>query len=140
MRRVVAGIALSGLLVWAASLRADRLELINHVNLWTGSPVRSADPAGIAYHPGSGRLLIADSEISEYGEATDGEGRPIFEGVNLFETPLDLSARLEAHLAAPGEGCPCEPVGLAFNPLDGHVYGTDDDPQLRAAIDMLASQ
>ena len=40
---------------------ANRLELINHVNLWSGSPIRSADTAGIAYHLPSGPLLTTPS-------------------------------------------------------------------------------
>ncbi|MDP6775997.1 MAG: right-handed parallel beta-helix repeat-containing protein [Candidatus Latescibacteria bacterium] len=83
---------------------ADRLELVNHVDLWTGSPVRSSDASGLTYHPSSGHLLIADSEISEYGDATDADGERIFTGHNLFEVSLDLRTRVGAFLAAPGTG------------------------------------
>ena len=108
-------------------LRADRLELVGHVSLWTGSPVRSPDTSGVTYHPSSGRLLVADSEVSEYGPATDAEGKPIFSGRNVFEVSLDRRALHAAHFAAPSTGTVTEPVGIAYNPKDGHVYVSDDD-------------
>lgn len=116
-----------GVLLFSPDIRGDRLELINHVNLWTESPVRSSDAASVTYHPPSGHLLVADSEITEYGDAVDHDGRPIYEQVNIFVTRLDLSALLGAYLATPPSGCPCEAVGLAYNPVDGYMYGTDDD-------------
>ena len=106
---------------------ADRLELIKHVNLWTESPVRSSDTSGLTYHPPSGHLIIADSEISEYGSATDADGKRIFSGYNVFEVSLDLRTRFNEHFAAPDIGEATEPVGIAYNPTDGHVYVTDDD-------------
>jgi len=107
----------------------DRLELVKHVNLWTGSPVRSPDTAGITYHPPSGHLLIADSEVSEYGNATDANGKRIFSGQNVFEVSLDLQTLFGAYFAESGPDCGAatEPVGIAYNPMDGYVYVTDDD-------------
>lgn len=122
MRRMSAVLVL----LMAGCAWADRLELVNHVDLWNG-PVRSPDPADIAYHSPSGRLLVADSEISEYGESVGPDGGIIFEGVNIFETSLDLDVRWASYLAAPSGGCPCEPVGIVYNPADDHVYVTDDD-------------
>lgn len=108
--------------------RGDRLELVRYTNLWSGSPVRSCDTAGITYLPETGQLLIADSEISEYGTAVDpASGRLIFEGHNVFEASLDLSARRGAYLASPPDLEQREPVGIAYNPADGHVYVADDD-------------
>jgi len=114
------------LLMMIGVVWADRLELVNHIDLWNG-PVRSSDPADVAYHPPSGRLLVADSEISEYGESLGPDGGIIFEGVNVFETSLDLGSRWGSYLVAPSGGCPCEPVGIVYNPVDEHVYVTDDD-------------
>lgn len=109
------------------SARADRLELVKNVNLWDNSSVRSSDTSGITYHQPSGRLIIADSEISEYGDATDANNKRIFSGDNIFEASLDLHHRFSAYFAAPDSGVKTEPTGLAYNPLDGHVYITDDD-------------
>ena len=117
-----------GLALSPAPARADRLELVRYTDLWTGSPVRSSDASGVTYLPERGRLLIADSEISEYGKAADpATGRRIFEGYNVFEASLDLSARLGAHLASPADTDRREPVGIVYNSADGHVYVTDDD-------------
>ena len=106
---------------------ADRLELIRHVSLWRDSSVRSPDTSGITYHGPSGRLLIADSEVSEYGEAVDAAGARIFSGLNVFEVSLDLRTRYAAHWVAPAGSSVAEPVGITYNPADGHVYVTDDD-------------
>ena len=115
------------LLVCESTLAADRLELVKHVNLWTESPVRSSDTSGLTYHPPSGHLIIADSEISEYGSATYANGKLIFSGYNIFEVSLDMQTRFNAHFAAPDSGDATEPTGIAYNPKDGHVYVTDDD-------------
>ena len=115
------------ILVCAGSAAADRLELIRYVNLWDGEAVRSSDTSGITYHPGIGRLIIADSEISEYGDATDARGERIFSGNNIFEVSLDLKSHVRAYFAAPDSGVRTEPTGVAYNPVDGYVYATDDD-------------
>jgi hypothetical protein len=115
--------------VCKGSFAADRLELVKHVNLWDGSSVRSSDTSGITYHPPSGHLIIVDSEISEYGSATDVNGQRIFSGNNVFEVSLDLRTRFTSHFAAPDSGEAAEPVGIAYNPTDGCVYVTDDDRQ-----------
>lgn len=107
---------------------ADRLELIRYTNLWTQSPVRSADASGVTYLADRGHLLISDSEISEYGEHTDpATGERVFAGVNVFEATLDASERHGAWLATPPNPARSEPVGIAWHPADGHVYITDDD-------------
>lgn len=106
---------------------ADRLELIAYTNLWTDSPVRSADASGVTWDPVAGHLLIADSEISEYGESTDpATGERIFRGVNVFAVSLDARTLHGAWLATPPDPSRSEPVGIAWHP-DGHVYMTDDD-------------
>ncbi len=119
--------AVAALLLVGGYATADRLELIAHVNLWDGSPVRSSDTAGLMYHPASGHLIIVDSEISEYGESTDANGELVFAGHNVFEASLDLKTRYAAYFAPPDSGTRTEPVGIAYNPLDDHLYVTDDD-------------
>ena len=119
--------ALAALLLVGGYATADRLELIAHVNLWDGSPVRSSDTAGLMYHPASGHLIIVDSEISEYGESTAPDGELVFAGHNVFEASLDLKTRYAAYFAPPDSGTKTEPVGIAYNPLDDHLYVTDDE-------------
>jgi len=107
---------------------ADRLELVRYTNLWTDSPARIADAAGVTYVSDRGHLLIADSEISEYGDHTDpATGELVFKGHNVFEVSLDA---VEVHgrwLATPPDPKRSEPVGIVWHPGDGHVYVTDDD-------------
>ena len=79
----------------------------------------SADPAGLTFipggTPGSGTLLLSDSEIDE---------TPFFRSDNLFylsETgAFDKSAELASFCK--------EPTGIAFNPLNGHVFISDGAP------------
>jgi DNA-binding beta-propeller fold protein YncE len=115
-------------LLVSARVDADRLELVRYTNLWTDSPARIADAAGVTYVPDRGHLLIADSEISEYGDHTDpATGELVFKGNNVFEVSLDA---VEVHgrwLATPPDPKRSEPVGIVWHPGDGHVYVTDDD-------------
>ncbi len=112
----------------SASAEADRLELVRYTNLWTDSPVRVADAAGVTYVPGRGHLLIADSEISEYGDQTDpATGELVFNGYNVFESSLDAAEVYGRWLATPPDPKRSEPVGIVWHPADGHIYITDDD-------------
>ena len=119
-------ILIASLLVEGAG--ADRLELVRYTDLWTQSPVRSADAAGVTYVADRGHLLITDSEISEYGDLLDpATGERIFIGVNVFETTLDAAELNASWLATPDNPARSEPVGIAWHGADGHVYITDDD-------------
>ena len=112
----------------AQNVCADRLELIRYTNLWTQSPVHSSDASGVTYVADRGHLLIADSEISEYGDKADPlTGEVIFAGSNVFEVSLDGFERHGTWLATPPDPERSEPVGIAWHPEDGHVYVTDDD-------------
>ena len=78
----------------------------------------SPDPAGLTFipgaSPGTGSLLMSDSEIDE---------TPFFRPDNLFvlsETGVfDHSVSLQAFTK--------EPTGIAFNPLNGHLFISDDN-------------
>jgi hypothetical protein len=73
----------------------------------------SPDPAGIAYIEHKDRLLISDSEVNEM---------PIYKGTNLFETSL------KGTLVNIGTTLPHsnEPTGVAYNPVNDHIFLTDD--------------
>ena len=74
----------------------------------------SPDPSGLAYDPTTNRLILVDGEVEEM---------TIFAGVNLYE------ATLGGALAATGDTMDysIEPVGLAFNVLNKHLFVSDDD-------------
>jgi hypothetical protein len=74
----------------------------------------SPDPSGVAYLPGSDRLIIADGEVDEM---------PIFEGSNLFATTRDGSVTATS-VSQPWSD---EPVGVGYNPVNNHLFVTDDD-------------
>lgn len=86
----------------------------------------SPDPAGLTWipgaTPGTGRLLMSDSEIDE---------TPFFRPDNLFylsETGVfDHSASLESFCK--------EPTGIAFNPLNGHLFISDDSKKRVFEVD-----
>ncbi|MCP3914994.1 MAG: hypothetical protein GY711_05525 [bacterium] len=93
-----------------------------------GSPltVPSVDPASVLFHPPSGRLFIADSEIDEIPEVFTVISANLFElsrtGDTLFES-FDLTQ-------GPG-GVPVneEPTGIVFRTVDEHFYISNDDAQ-----------
>jgi hypothetical protein len=74
----------------------------------------SPDPAGIVYLPSTGRLLVSDSEVNEM---------TIFAGVNLYS--VSVAGNLVG--TATTLGFSNEPTGLALNPLNGHLFISDDD-------------
>jgi hypothetical protein len=85
--------------------------------------IPSIDPAGLTYHPPSGRLFIADSEINE---------TPAFNIVqaSLFQADTSGSALIDQwDLTQPPIGN-SEPTGIAFCTSDGHFYVTNDDAKL----------
>ena len=87
-------------------------------------PVPSTDPAGLVHFPPTGNFLIADSEINEIPSVMEVVGR------NLFE--VDLAANRVEHSWYLGpedeDDYPnLEPTGIAYFPLDEHIYVTNDD-------------
>ncbi len=74
----------------------------------------SPDPSGIAYLPGADRLFIGDGEVDEM---------PIFEGANFFETTR-VGVVTDLGVSQPWSD---EPVGVGYNPLNNHLFVTDDD-------------
>ena len=88
-----------------------------------GTPltVPSIDPAGITYHPPSGHLFIADSEINEVGAVY-----PVPIGANLFETSLDGTVLHNSWDLNDIGTDNDEPTGIVYNEFDQHFYSTND--------------
>jgi hemolysin type calcium-binding protein len=86
----------------------------------------SADPAGLTWipgaTPGTGTLIMSDSEIDE---------SPFFRPDNLFY--LSETGVFD-HSAALSSFCK-EPTGVAFNPLNGHLFISDDGKRAVFEID-----
>ena len=93
-------------------LLTGEITQVNYFDTWDGGIIRSTDVAGIAYHPPSGHLYLADSEINEL---------PLFNGDNIFET--SLSGDQVFNEIASGN---TEPTGITYNEFDGFFYVTKD--------------
>lgn len=81
------------------------------------------DPSGLAYVPGRG-LFIADSEHDE---------SPYNSSTNLWAIGIDGSSIGAYSLRS----FTSEPTGLAYNPLNGFLYITDDDKRKVFWVDPL---
>lgn len=90
-------------------------------NAWGNYPNPSSpDPAGVAYWPAHGTLLIADSEVDEMP--------PYFTGDNIFESSLTgtlLSTCSTTNIDRTGWSN--EPTGISVNPVNNHVFVSDDN-------------
>jgi len=88
------------------------------VNGFDTTAFGSMDPAGLAFipgaNPGTGTLLLSDSELDE---------SPFFGTNNLFY--LSLSGTFDHSVSL--EQFTFEPTGLAFDSNNGHLYISDDD-------------
>jgi uncharacterized protein YjiK len=87
--------------------------VVRTINTSTWNPP-SPDPAGISYVPGSGRLLVSDSEVEEMS---------IYQGANLWQSTLLGSVQATATTV----GYSNEPTGAGFNGSNGRLYISDDD-------------
>ena len=74
----------------------------------------SPDPAGITYLAASNTLLMSDSEVDEM---------TIWNGANLFEMTLSGNLVRTASTTSFSK----EPTGVAYNPVNGHVFISDDN-------------
>jgi hypothetical protein len=75
------------------------------------------DPSGIAWDAAANRLLIADSEVEEM---------PIFDAANLWDLTLEGTLNNTGDLTPPAPGFTNEPTGLSFDPVNGHLFVSDD--------------
>ncbi|PQO34972.1 DUF1565 domain-containing protein [Bremerella cremea] len=120
---------------------ADRLEVVRYVDLWKDSPARIPDAAGVTYVPERGRLLITDSEISEYAGAKDPKsGQTVFQGHNLFEVSLDASHVTRRWLITPPGAKETEPVGVAWDVKRKLLFVSNDDTKQLYVYDDLSSR
>jgi sugar lactone lactonase YvrE len=87
--------------------------LVTSTDTWLWVPP-SPDPAGIAYMPDSGQLLISDSEVDEM---------VLYVDVNLYlsNTGGDLQGTDDTTAFSR------EPTGITINPENGHLFISDDD-------------
>jgi parallel beta-helix repeat protein len=84
----------------------------------------SPDPSGLMYNPLSNRLIMVDGEVEETVS-----GITHFQGTNLWELTLGGSVARTAnisYIAPTVVPMTNEPVGIAWNPSNGHYYISDD--------------
>jgi hypothetical protein len=94
-------------------------------NLSSPLAIPATDPAGVVYHPPSGRLFIVDSEINEILSAFD------IVQANVFQTPTaggTTFAQWDTTVQTGNEPSRNrEPTGIAYCENDGHFYVSNDD-------------
>jgi DNA-binding beta-propeller fold protein YncE len=114
-RRVMKMIYLAVLILVANSdmLYGQVITMVRYFDTWESGIIKSTDPSGITYHPHSGHLYIADSEINEL---------PVFTGDNIFEVSLrgDVVFREFASDNV-------ESAGITYDEFDQFFYVVNDD-------------
>ena len=98
------------------------LTMVRYFDTWDAGVIRSTDVAGITFHPASGHLYLADSEISELPE--------FFVGDNIFATSL-RGDQVFREIASNNH----EPVGITYNQFDGYFYVVNDSTASVARYD-----
>jgi hypothetical protein len=94
---------------------------VTDTRLNAGANIGAVDPAGIVWVPAHdgrpGTLFVSDSEVDE---------APYNSPYNLFALNLDGSPQ-GASFKYNLQSFTKEPTGLAYNPLNGYLYISDDD-------------
>jgi PKD repeat protein len=110
----VAEFSLAPLAVAAAPTTSATLVRSTATSQWNPP---APDTSGVAYLPAADRLVVVDSEVDEM---------TIFRNVNLWMssrtgsvTDTGVTTRFSN-----------EPTGVAYNPANGHLFITDDDPNI----------
>jgi DNA-binding beta-propeller fold protein YncE len=97
--------------------------LVNTVDMSTWSPP-SPDPSGLTYLPNSNRLMMVDGEVEETVS-----GITHFQGANVWEFTRSGSVLRTANISKVAPTVvpmTNEPTGVAWNPVNGHFYFSDD--------------
>jgi hypothetical protein len=120
-RGSIVELSLTQPLTLAAAETTTPVALVRTIDTSQFSPP-SPDPAGICYIDDTDTLLVSDSEVNEMS---------IFTGDNLFEMSRDgvLLATLSTLSLT------TEPTGVAYNPLNRHLYFSDDNEARIIEID-----
>jgi hypothetical protein len=96
-----------------SATKMSQASLVQIIDVSQFSPP-SPDPAGIAYLDFTNTFIVSDSEVNEMS---------IFTGDNLFEmTPNGFLVNTFTTISFSNE-----PTGVAFNPINRHVFFSDDD-------------
>lgn len=115
-------------IIMSSLIVAGDATLVRTFETWNSGIINSSDPAGLAYNPQTGHLLISDSEINEI------EG--VWNCENVFEVSLAGDQVFNTWDSFDPEGEPCpplendgqrEPTGITYNTYDGFYYVTDDN-------------
>ena len=110
---------------------------LNQVNFFStgfdalsGNPltIPSIDPAGVTFHPPTGRLFISDSEINEVPAAFDIVQASLFESEASGDTLFNQWDLTQQTGNEPYSNR--EPTGIGFCSGDQHFYVTNDDLKL----------
>lgn len=92
------------------------------ISVYDTSVFGSPDPSGLTYDPITGQLLLVDSEVDE---------RPFYSPTNMFAISTDGTLQDSYTLTTVTE----EPTGVAFNPVTGTLFVTDDDAGMVYEVD-----
>jgi sugar lactone lactonase YvrE len=96
-----------------SAARTSQASLVQIIDVSQFSPP-SPDPAGIAYLDFINTFIVSDSEVNEM---------TFFTGGNLFEmTPDGFLVNTFTTISFSNE-----PTGVAFNPINRHLFFSDDD-------------
>jgi uncharacterized protein YjiK len=85
----------------------------------------SPDPSGVTYISAANTLLASDGEVEETAQ-----GITHFQGANLWAMSLDGNILGTANISSVQPTVvpmSDEPTGVAWNPVNGHYYFSDDD-------------
>jgi hypothetical protein len=102
-----------GIVAQAATTGATLIQIIDTSQFTPPSP----DPAGLTYLEDSNTLLATDSEVNEIPG--------LYTGINVFEIDPAQGGLVDSFTTFPAFSG--EPTGVTYNPLNQHLFISDDD-------------